>query len=95
MKNEIKSILIGIAGGIGAGLIGIGGGIIMVPCMVSILGVPQHKAHATSLVAIAPLAFISAIVYNNYGNLNIYLACLRCLLAILCIAMAIKMGVGF
>lgn len=34
MKYEIKSILIGIAGGIGAGLIGIGGGIIMVPCMV-------------------------------------------------------------
>lgn len=119
MKNEIKSLLVGIAGGIAAGLIGIGGGIIMVPCMISLLGVSQHKAHATSLVAITPLAFISAIVYNNYGNLNIYLACLlsiggiigayigatlmphvntiilRRLLAVLCIATAIKMGVGF
>ena len=48
------------AGGIGAGLIGIGGGIIMIPCMISFLGVSQHKAHATSLAAIAPLAVISA-----------------------------------
>ena len=76
MRNEIKAVSIGIAGGIGAGLIGIGGGIIMVPCMISFLGLSQHKAHATSLAAIAPLALISAIVYSSYGNLNIYLACL-------------------
>lgn len=76
MRDEIKSISIGIAGGIGAGLIGIGGGIIMVPCMISFLGLSQHKAQATSLAAIAPLALISALVYNSYGNLNIYLACL-------------------
>ena len=119
MSDEIKSISIGVAGGIGAGLIGIGGGIIMIPCMISFLGVSQHKAHATSLAAIAPLAVISAAVYSSYGNLNIYLACLLAaggvigayigsslmphvnatilqrLLGVLCIIMAIKMGVGF
>jgi len=68
MRDEIKSIAIGLAGGIGAGLIGIGGGIIMIPCMISFLGVSQHKAHATSLAAIAPLAVISAAVYSSYGN---------------------------
>ena len=76
MKYEIKAISVGIAGGLGAGLIGIGGGIIMIPCMISFLGVSQHKAHATSLAAIAPLAVMSAAVYSSYGNLNIYLACL-------------------
>ena len=76
MRNEIKALSIGVAGGIGAGLIGIGGGIIMIPCMVSFLGVSQHKAQATSLAAIAPLAVMSAIVYSRYGNLNVYLACL-------------------
>jgi len=76
MKSEIKALLIGGAGGIGAGLIGIGGGIIMVPCMVSFLGLSQHEAHATSLAAIAPLAVISAIVYNSYGNLDVSLAML-------------------
>jgi len=76
MKDEFKSILIGLAGGVGAGLIGIGGGIIMIPFMISSLGLSQHKAHATSLAAIAPLAVISAAVYSSYGNLNIYLACL-------------------
>jgi len=74
MKYEIKAISVGIAGGLGAGLIGIGGGIIMIPCMISFLGVSQHKAHATSLAAIAPLAVMSAAVYSSYGNLNIYLA---------------------
>ena len=76
MRYEIKSILIGIAAGIAAGLIGLGGGIIMVPCMISFLGISQHKAQATSLAVIGPLAIISTIVYNSYGNLNIYLACL-------------------
>ena len=119
MKYEIKAISVGIAGGLGAGLIGIGGGIIMIPCMISFLGVSQHKAHATSLAAIAPLAVMSAAVYSSYGNLNIYLACviavggvigayigaslmphinatiLQRLLGVLCIIMAIKMGVGF
>ncbi|MDP4144068.1 MAG: sulfite exporter TauE/SafE family protein [Bacillota bacterium] len=76
MREEIKSISIGVAGGIGAGLIGIGGGIIMIPCMISFLGLSQHKAQATSLAAIAPLAVVSAAVYSSYGNLNIYLACL-------------------
>lgn len=76
MKDEVKAMLIGGAGGIGAGLIGIGGGIIMVPCMVSFLGLSQHEAHATSLAAIAPLAVLSAVVYNSYGNLDISLAML-------------------
>ena len=76
MKNEIKATLIGGAGGIGAGLIGIGGGIIMVPCMVSFLGLSQYEAHSTSLAAIVPLAVLSAIVYNSYGNLDVSLAML-------------------
>lgn len=76
MGDKIKSVSIGIAGGIGAGLIGIGGGIIMIPGMILFLDLSQHKSQATSLAAIAPLALISAIVYNSYGNLNIYLSCL-------------------
>ncbi len=76
MVNKIIAIFVGISGGVAAGLIGIGGGIIMVPCMVSFLGLSQHIAHATSLAAIAPLAIISAAIYNNYGNLDISLAVL-------------------
>lgn len=76
MKNNFKALLVGGAGGICAGLIGIGGGIVMVPCMVNFLGFSQYAAHATSLAAIAPLAVLSAIVYNSYGNLDLFLAML-------------------
>lgn len=76
MKNAIKTILIGGVGGACAGLIGIGGGIIMIPGMVLLLDLNQHTAHATSLAAIAPLAVISSVIYSNYGNLNFSLAIL-------------------
>ncbi|CQR73140.1 permease [Sporomusa ovata] len=57
-------------------MIGIGGGIIMIPGMVLFLGLTQYTAHATSLAAIVPLAVISAMVYSTYGNFNITLAIL-------------------
>lgn len=47
--------LIGVAAGLLAGLLGVGGGIIMVPLMVA-MGVDQHRAHATSLLAILVIA---------------------------------------
>lgn len=118
MKNKIQVLLLGGVGGIGAGLIGIGGGAIMVPGMVTFLGVSQHVAHATSLAAIAPIAILSACVYNSYGNLDVSLAILfaiggmigayigsslmpymnpillKRLLAVICLATAVKMGVG-
>lgn len=76
MDNTTKAIFIGAAGGVCAGLIGLGGGIIMIPGMVFFMGVSQHAAHATSLAAIAPLAVISTGVYHSYGNLDIILALL-------------------
>ena len=69
-----KAILLGIATGICSGLIGIGGGMIMVPGMVFFLGVKQHMANATSLTAILPLALVGAIIYSTYGHFDLHLA---------------------
>ena len=46
--------------GIGSGLLGVGGGIIMVPLLTTWLRFPQHRAHATSLAAIIPIATVGA-----------------------------------
>ena len=46
------SFLIGFLAGIFGGLVGLGGGVIMIPLMVGILKLDQHKAHGTSLVAL-------------------------------------------
>lgn len=69
-------ILIGVVTGIVGGLLGIGGAIVMVPCMVYFIGISQHSAHATSLAVVVPGAVMSALVYNSYGQLDIGLALL-------------------
>ncbi|MFA5323980.1 MAG: TSUP family transporter, partial [Smithella sp.] len=48
----ITSLLIGLTAGAFGGILGIGGGLIMIPLMVEVLKLTQHKAHGTSLVAL-------------------------------------------
>ncbi len=73
MSNEIVQLLvIGLAAGIAGGMFGIGGGAIMVPAMVLIMGMDQKFATGTSLAAqILPIGILGAIVYQRNGNLNI------------------------
>ncbi|MBM4417395.1 MAG: sulfite exporter TauE/SafE family protein [Chloroflexi bacterium] len=54
---------IGGAAGLLSGLLGIGGAAILVPGMVDILGMSQHRAAGTSLLAMLPTAAVAAIVY--------------------------------
>ena len=48
------------AAGLLSGLMGVGGGIVMVPLLVLVAGFTQHRAHATSLAAIVPIAAVAA-----------------------------------
>jgi uncharacterized membrane protein YfcA len=57
-------IVIGVAGGFLAGLLGIGGGGLMVPLLVSIQKLRQRQAHAVSLGAVVVLALAAAITYG-------------------------------
>ena len=58
-------ILIGILAGILSGLVGVGGGIVMVPLLVLLLGFSQHQAQGTSLaVLVVPVTAMA--VYNYY-----------------------------
>ena len=47
-------ISIGLLGGIMSGFIGIGGGVIIVPALIYVLGFPQHMAQGTSLFLMLP-----------------------------------------
>ena len=64
------AIAVGLAGGIVAGLLGVGGGILFVPGLVIFLGLDQHQAEATSLLAIVPVAIVGTIRQDRYGNVN-------------------------
>lgn len=64
----IAAALIGIAAGIVAGLLGVGGGVLFVPALVLFVGLGQHEAEATSLLAIVPVALVGAYQQDRYGN---------------------------
>jgi uncharacterized protein len=68
-------IIIGIVTGVMAGMLGIGGAIIMIPALVYILGISQHTAQGTSLaVMLPPIGIIAAYNYYKAGEVNIKFA---------------------
>jgi len=66
----IAAVLIGLAAGIIAGLLGVGGGVLFVPGLVLLLGLNQHQAEATSLLAIIPVAIVGTYSQDRYGNVR-------------------------
>jgi hypothetical protein len=64
------AIAIGLAGGVIAGLLGVGGGVLFVPGLVIFLNLSQHQAEATSLLAIVPVAIAGSYQQDRYGNVR-------------------------
>jgi uncharacterized membrane protein YfcA len=64
-------VLIGLVGGVFAGLFGVGGGIIFVPTLALGLGLTQLHAEATSLLAILPTALVGSWRQQRYGNVDL------------------------
>jgi uncharacterized membrane protein YfcA len=70
-------LAIGLVGGTLSGLLGVGGGIIMVPLLVFWAGFSQRVAHATSLTAILPISIGGILTYGSAGEINfLWAACL-------------------
>lgn len=66
----IGEIAIGLCAGIVAGLLGVGGGVLFVPGLVILMGLGQHQAEATSLLAIIPVAMVGTVKQDRYGNVR-------------------------
>ena len=66
----IGAVAIGLAGGVVAGLLGVGGGVLFVPGLVIFLGLGQHQAEATSLLAIIPVALVGTYRQDRYGHVR-------------------------
>jgi len=65
------NFFIGFIAGIFGGLVGLGGGVVMIPLMVGILKMGQHKAHGTSLVALVFTGISGAITYAMKGSVDL------------------------
>jgi uncharacterized membrane protein YfcA len=63
-------VAIGLLAGMIAGLLGVGGGIVFVPGLVIVLGLSQHVAEGTSLLAMLPVAIVGTFSQRRYGNVR-------------------------
>ena len=73
----LQLLFLGLFTGVFVGMFGIGGGAVMVPAMVLLLGFDQKLASGTSLAAqIMPIGLLGAAVYYQSGNINVKYALL-------------------
>ena len=70
MAEAVLVVALGILAGAAAGLFGVGGGIIFVPTLVLVLGFDQLEAHATSLLAIVPVAVLGSWRQTRAGTVR-------------------------
>jgi uncharacterized protein len=67
--SYVLAAILGLAAGALAGMFGVGGGVLFVPTLVA-LGLGQHDATGTSLLAIIPTALIGTWRQARYGNVR-------------------------
>ena len=63
----VALVAFGVVTGIAAGILGVGGGILMVPFLTLVAGMPQHAAEATSLLVVLPTAIVASLVLQRRG----------------------------
>lgn len=76
-------VLIGAAGGVASGLLGVGGGTVFIPLLVYILGYDLHVAVGTSLAVIIPTAVSGVVRHGTAGKVEWAAAAVIAVFAIL------------
>lgn len=69
-----KLVAIGLVAGLLSGTFGVGGGILIVPALVLIVGMQQRVAHGTSLAAVVPISIVGAATYLLSGRVDLGVA---------------------
>lgn len=80
MFTIVLYILLGLVAGFTSGLIGIGGGVIIVPALVFLFGLSQHKAQGTTLaLLIPPIGLLAVWTYFKQGYVDFKIAIFICI----------------
>ena len=75
MNQIILYVVLGLAAGILSGVIGIGGGVLIVPALVFLFGFTQQQAQGTTLaLLVPPIGLLAAWTYYQHGLVNIRVA---------------------
>jgi len=77
--NPIAFVLVGLLVGVFSGMVGVGGGIILVPILVLFFGFSQHMAQGTSTaMLLPPIGILAAWTYYQKGMVDVRAAALMC-----------------
>ena len=77
MATGILYLALGVFAGVMSGLIGIGGGVFIVPALVFLFGLTQHQAQGTTLaMLIPPIGILAAWAYYQQGYVDLRIAAL-------------------
>jgi hypothetical protein len=80
MVNIILYVVLGLAAGVLSGLLGIGGGIIIIPALIFLFGLSQQQAQGTTLaLMVPPIGILAAWIYYKQGYVDLKIAAFVCL----------------
>lgn len=71
VDHPVWLVLAGLVAGVLGGMVGIGGGILIVPALIYAAGLGERAAVATSLAAMVPMSVAAAARHHHYGNLRL------------------------
>lgn len=95
MLQSISLAILGLVAGVASGVIGIGGGIILVPALVFLFGLSQHQAQGTTLaLLVPPIGILAAWTYWKQGFVDLRIAGLICLGFLVGSLLGAKLSVG-
>lgn len=79
MVSALLYLLLGLVAGALSGLIGIGGGVIIVPALLFLFGLSQHQAQGTTLaLLVPPIGILAAWTYYKQGYVNLEITAFIC-----------------
>lgn len=80
MPKEILFVLLGLLAGTFSGVVGLGGGVVIVPALVFLFGLTQQQAQGTTLaILVPPIGIMAAYAYYQQGYVDLKIAALICL----------------
>ncbi len=77
--KELLYIFLGLTAGTLSGMFGIGGGTILIPALIFLVGLSQHEAQGTTLaMMLPPIGLLAVWKYYRQGHVHFYIAAFIC-----------------
>jgi hypothetical protein len=80
VPKEVLYVILGLAAGTFSGVVGLGGGVLIVPALVFLFGLSQQQAQGTTLaLMVPPIGILAAYAYYQQGFVDLKIAAFICL----------------